>query len=56
MRAGGSEPSTARLLLDFFSMDQVIWTTVRHLGLEMLKFTFITDQRLSSRGEKIQSP
>lgn len=40
--------------LDFLCMDRVIWTTVRHPGLELVKFTFQTDQRISLREEKIQ--
>lgn len=41
--------------LDFLSMDQVIWTTVCHPRLELVKLTFKTDQRFSLREEKIQS-
>lgn len=35
--------------------EEVIWTAVRRPGLELLKFTFKTDQRFSLREEKIQS-
>lgn len=42
MRAAGSEQSTARLWLDFLSMDPIMWTAVHHQGLELLQFTFKT--------------
>lgn len=45
--------------LDFLSMqrktEEVIWTTVHRPGLELVKFTFKTDQRFSLREKKIQS-